>query len=248
VILDKVPLSQVEVLLEREDIPRSTYYAKLTVQDSGPGVPDDVIDHVFEPFFTTKEVGKGTGMGLAATHGIATTSHGAITVSNLEEGGACFEVFIPIADAMPQAGMETPPEEVLQPSGKHCPIDVLGNVLYVDDEISLTNVMGKFLERQGFDVDVANDPLQALALFTASPDKYHVVVSDQVMPNMRGDQLAEEILKLRPKLPLVICSGYSESLNVDKVQSLGVREFLQKPLDFKMFSELLKKLVKEYET
>ena len=219
--------------------PKVDYYLHLTLSDNGPGIPETLREKIFEPFFTTKEVGSGTGMGLAAVHGIVNNSQGAIRVHNRPEGGACFDVYLPLSQLNLQK-TDTP----LAPVVREAIEEHIGTVLYVDDEIPLTNVIQIFLTRQGFHVDVANDPLDALAMFSAAPEKYDVVVSDQVMPNMRGDQLVQAMLAIRPDIPFILCSGYSDAIDITQAKEKGVQEFLQKPLDFKQFSEILKNTIK----
>ncbi len=226
-----------------DDAPKVDYYLHLTLLDNGPGIPETLREKIFEPFFTTKEVGSGTGMGLAAVHGIVNNSQGAIRVHNRPEGGACFDVYLPLSQLnQERKKTDAPPAPpmVIETTEKH-----IGTVLYVDDEIPLTNVIQIFLTRQGFHVDVANDPLDALEMFSAAPEKYDIVVSDQVMPNMRGDQLAQAMLAIKPSIPFILCSGYSDAIDITQAKEKGVQEFLQKPLDFKKFSEILKHTIKK---
>ncbi len=219
-------------------------YLHLSVADNGPGVPEKLHSKIFEPFFTTKEVGSGTGMGLAAVHGIVNNNQGVIRLRDSSESGACFDIYLPLAS-------HQQPEKLVAPAPAPAPATKskakrtvhAGTVLYVDDEVALTNVIQLFLTSQGFDVDVVNDPLDALKMIVAAPEKYDVVVSDQLMPNMRGDQLVEEVLNISPGMPFVLCSGYSDSVNLERAKEKGVREVLQKPVDFRSFSELLKGIV-----
>ena len=235
---DYVPLSQTSIV-PSEDQYTADYYFKLVISDNGPGIPDGMQEKVFEPFFTTKEIGSGTGMGLAAVHGVVVNNFGEVKVSNNAEGGARFEIYLPLVNLQKDTVCRLPQRREAEDAPEY-----IGSVLYVDDEVPLTNVIQKFLIRQGFHVDVANDPLEALELFKADPQKYDVVVSDQVMPNMRGDQLAGEMLALRADIPFLLCSGYSDAINIEAAKQKGMREFLQKPLDFKVFSELLKNIIK----
>ncbi len=213
------------------------FYLKLSIADNGPGIPDELHERVFEPFFTTKEVGNGTGMGLSAVHGIVINNQGDVRLHNNPGGGARFDVYLPLMELFSEIRPTSvaSSHEVIQKQ--------LGTLLYVDDEVPLTSVIQKFLNRQGFEVDIANDPLQALAMFKADPQRYDVVVSDQVMPNMRGDQLAEEILAIRPGLPFILCSGFCDTIDREIAQEKGLTEFVQKPLEFKAFAELLKKTI-----
>ncbi len=226
--------------LETSELPAGEvgYYLHLSVADNGPGVPEALHSKIFEPFFTTKEVGSGTGMGLAAVHGIVSNNRGVIRLRNSPEGGACFDIYLPLASHQQPEEPVTPTPITKEKSTAH-----VGTVLYVDDEVALTKVIQLFLTSQGFDVDVANDPLDALEMIVAAPKKYDVVVSDQLMPNMRGDQLAEEVLNLSPGMPFILCSGYSDAVNLERAKEKGVREVLQKPVDFKSFSTLLKGIV-----
>lgn len=211
-------------------------YVRLLVSDTGPGIAPEIMDHIFEPFFTTKEYGKGTGMGLAAVHGIVVNNGGVVHAGNNQGGGACFEVLLPLA--VPEeasAGVTLLPERDATVG--------LGSILYIDDEEPLTRVVKKYLERHGYTVDVQTDPRKALESFRENPHRYHLVMSDQVMPEMRGDDLVQEMMKIRPDIPVVLCSGYSQRLTQEYAERIGVKRILYKPLDFREVNLVLKGLI-----
>ncbi len=199
-------------------------YARLTVTDNGTGIPADIIERIFDPFFTTKKHGEGTGMGLAVTQGIVQSHQGAISVSSDTGQGTSFEVFFPLA--APSAGEEEPVEDRADSPRGH------ERILLVDDEDVLVNLGKEMLEMLGYRVATATSGEQALALFTRHPDRYDLIVTDQTMPGVTGDSLAEQINRLKPDLPVIICTGHSAVLSKPRVDSLGIRAVLLKPVDF----------------
>ncbi len=228
---------EVHSSLGNDDIRRVDFYLLLTVKDNGPGIPTELQGKVFEPFYTTKPIGSGTGMGLAAVHGIVTNNGGAVHVHNNSGKGACFEVYLPLIDSQEISIDDAP--VVSDDAGK----DVIGTILFVDDEVPLTDVVQQILTRQGFRVDTANDPLLALELFKADPEKYDVVVSDKMMPNMSGDQLASSLFELRSDIPFILCSGHSDIEKIPSEIKGNIQMFIRKPLDFKVLGEVLQKII-----
>ncbi len=197
-------------------------YCRLTVTDSGVGMDDETQAKIFDPFFTTREVGQGTGLGLSTVFGIVQDHEGGIKVSSEAEKGSIFEVFLPLAEG---------PVEKL-PESRGSVQDYIGteNILFVDDEKSIRNLGHDCLERLGYIVTAVSDGQQAMEIFAANPDHFNLVVTDQTMPNMTGEKLANALLKLRPDIPIIICTGHSPTITPESNKALRISAFLQKPL------------------
>ena len=195
-------------------------YARFSVEDTGQGIPDDVMPHIFEPYYTTKEVGKGTGMGLAIVHGLVKNYGGTVTVKSVVGQGTRCDVYIPVVDVEEVHEAFKEPQE---PAGHE-------RVLLIDDEQQLLNVNRKRLERRGYQVKTFPDGNDALAWFSTHPDDVDIVVTDQTMPNMTGLDLAAEMLQVRPGLPIILCTGYSSHITPEVLEQIGIKGFLMKPV------------------
>jgi PAS domain S-box-containing protein len=215
--LDRVELGEGETRLD-PNLEAGTFLL-LSVKDDGCGMSEETRERIFEPFFSTKEVGKGTGLGLSVAHGIVASHGGAIRVSSRPGEGTTFQVFLPEAGGAVRS--EQPQDDVV--GGQRW------RILYVDDEETLLLAGQGLLERLGHDVRVTTDGLEALEAFRAEPDGFDVVITDQTMPRLTGLQLAREIHALRPELPVVITTGYSEAVDAEAVAELGVAAYLAKP-------------------
>lgn len=208
-------------------------YVRLSVSDTGSGIGPDIIDKIFDPYFTTKEIGKGTGMGLAIAHGIITKYGGTITVDSKLGRGSTFHVNFPVA-AQDTLSPDTEEEEV--PSGA-------GRILMIDDEELLLQMGKDMMERLGYSVTIRNSSLDALATFQNNPDAFDVVITDQTMPGMTGSDLARRILQLRPDMPIILCTGYSNLIDENTAKFIGIREFALKPLTKSTIAHLLQKVL-----
>ncbi len=197
-------------------------YVNLCVSDNGTGIDQEIIDKIFDPYFTTKGQGKGTGLGLAVTYGIVKDHNGEIRVQSRAGHGSTFDVYLPrMADSSgdDKAASGEPP---LEGGSEH--------ILLVDDEPAIGKLSGRILHRLGYSVTFRHSSTEALALFKSAPDKFDLVLSDMSMPGMTGDRLAGEIRKIRPFIPVIICTGFSEKINKDKAKDIGVNGFLPKPI------------------
>lgn len=194
-------------------------HARLTVRDTGCGMPPEVLERIFEPFFTTKAVGEGTGLGLAAVHGIVRSHGGSLTVESEPGRGSAFMVFLPLAAEAAEAPFSpaAPP-----PRGSE-------TLLFVDDEEVIAELGRRSLESLGYRVTATSSSVRALELFRRDPRAFDAVVTDQAMPELSGTQLARELLALRPDLPLVLCTGFSRTVTPESARALGVRRFVTKP-------------------
>jgi PAS domain S-box-containing protein len=195
-------------------------HVRLTVQDTGPGIAPDILERIFEPFFTTKDVGQGSGMGLAVVHGILKSHNGAITIKSALGNGTTFEIYLPRIDAT--AADEALSDEAL-PNGK-------GSILFVDDEDALAVWAQEMLEHLGYDVVVRTDGTQALKAFRMTPHRFDLVITDQTMPYMTGDVLARELRHIRPDIPIILCTGFSHTINAEQAKAQEIDAFLMKPL------------------
>jgi two-component system cell cycle sensor histidine kinase/response regulator CckA len=195
-------------------------YVRVSVTDTGGGIPPEILGKIFDPYFTTKAKGVGTGLGLAVVHGIVRKSGGAIQVESVPGHGTTFHILLPRVD-QPSA------QRVEQPG---IPIGGSERILFVDDEMMLAGIGQQMLKRLGYDVVARTSPVEALELFKAKPEHFDLVVTDQTMPGMTGDALAREMMRIRPGLPVIICTGYSQSIDARKAFEMGIQGFVMKPI------------------
>jgi len=196
------------------------HYLKMSVSDTGSGIPADIIDKVFEPYFTTKAPGEGTGMGLAVVHGIVQSYGGFITVDSEPGRGTTFNVFLPVEE------MEVPPAPEINisiPRGTEC-------ILLVDDEKMNVEIIQAMLESLGYKVTGRTSSIEALEAFRNKPHEYDLVITDMTMPNMTGKELARELMVLRPDIPVILCTGFSEQIDEERAKSMGISAFIMKPI------------------
>ena len=201
---------------------RAGRYACLKVQDNGQGMDDATRSRIFEPFFTTKPKNEGTGLGLSVVHGIVQAHDGTVEVESTPGVGSTFRIYLPATDELVENSItstsETAPN---QGHGKH--------VLYVDDESAIVSLMKRLLERQGYRVSGHTNPQEAVAAVRANPKEYDLVVSDYNMPEMSGLDVADQIHRIRPDLPIVLASGYVTDELLEKAPALGVSKVIYKP-------------------
>jgi signal transduction histidine kinase/ActR/RegA family two-component response regulator len=195
-------------------------YVRLTVRDTGDGMPPEVVERIFEPFFTTKDVGEGTGMGLAVVHGIVTNHGGAIIVQSTLGVGTTFAIYLP---RIAEAATSEQQHEAALPPGQ-------GRILFVDDEEALAHMAQALLTRLGYEVVIQTSSLAALEIFRSTPQRFDLLITDQTMPGLTGEALACEIRRLRPDIPIILCTGFSYTMDADKATTLGINAFLMKPL------------------
>ncbi len=199
-------------------------YACLIVADTGTGMDKNLSDKIFDPFFTTKAIGKGTGMGLSMVHGIVSVMGGYIQVHSKPGKGTQFHVYLPVEKSLSKK-QETNSKAEIQGG--------IEQILLVDDEEAILTMEKLMLERLGYKVTSRTSSLEALEAFRADPDKFDLIITDMAMPNMRGDKLSAELIKIRPDIPLLLCTGFSEAMSEEKATSLGIKGFLMKPIVMK---------------
>ena len=198
------------------------HYARLSVRDNGVGMTRDILERLYDPYFTTKIPGEGTGLGLATVQGIVTAHEGEIIVESEPGAGSVFHIYLPICPE-PAVGEEDPPDD-------HAALRGREQVLFVDDEETIVHLGCMALERFGYRVTGCSGSLEALMVFRNEPTRFDVVVTDLTMPTMRGDELARVFLQIRPELPIIICTGYSEVVDEETAKAIGVRSYVMKPM------------------
>jgi PAS domain S-box-containing protein len=209
-------------------------YLKLTIRDTGKGMPPEVMARMFEPYFTTKELGRGTGLGLSVVHGIVKSHNGTITCRSSPHEGTTFDIYLPkIISEQTTEG----------PAGER-PL-TMGNerILFIDDEPVLANLAEKMLGSRGYSVVSSTNSIEALELFREDPHKFDVVITDMTMPGMTGDQLAQKIIAIRHDIPVILCTGYNEHISEQRAKEIGIREFILKPLDMRTLTETIRKVL-----
>ena len=215
----------------------SETYVRLEVSDTGHGVDPSHLDQIFEPYFTTKPLGKGTGMGLAVVHGIVKSHGGVIEVHSEPGKGTRFVLLFPRVDQPGSQGVAPASVEEL-PVGTE-------SILVVDDETVLTSMLRTMLEHLGYSVTTDNSPIAALKLFSERADEIDMVITDQTMPMLTGDGLARELLKLRPDVPIILTTGYSERISEEKAKAMGIKELLMKPVGLRALAVTVRRVLDE---
>jgi len=198
-------------------------FLRISVRDTGPGMDPETLERVFEPFFTTKPSGEGTGMGLPLVQSIATSAGGAVSVESEPGEGTTVHVVLPAMDVEEREDVLTQlPEPMAAASG--C-------VLFVDDEPAIVRMAERMLSSLGYEAVCACESRRALEIFTENPNRFDLVITDHVMPDLTGGELAVELLAIRPDLPIVLCTGFSEKFSPEKAKAIGVREMVMKPVE-----------------
>ncbi|MDM8515508.1 CHASE4 domain-containing protein [Desulfobacterales bacterium HSG16] len=204
-------------------------FIMLEVEDTGTGMEQSLIERIFEPFYTTKNPGEGTGMGLSVIHGILKGISGVISVESQTGKGSTFRVYLP---------------EVRSTSSSDtidAPIISTGNakILLVDDEQFLLESLEKILTHYGFSVTTETNGRRAWEKFKENPDWFDVVITDQIMPEMTGFELCKKIFEIRPDVPVILCTGFSETVNKEDVEASGIHKFVMKPVIASELTELI---------
>lgn len=208
-------------------------YIYLSVADTGQGMSPEIMDHIFEPYFTTKEKGEGTGFGLSIVHSIVQNHGGFVKVQSEPGRGATFSVYFPVIEGSGQKTTETPKTTSI----------VGGNeqILLVDDEMILVDVGQSIFESLGYRVVAVTDPVEALRIFKDNPDDFDLIFTDLAMPKMPGDELTKEVRSIRQDIPVIVCSGLTQSLTADRAKELGINAVLNKPLLKKDMAMIVRK-------
>lgn len=210
-------------------------YVRLSVEDTGTGIDPLVLENIFDPYFSTKDKDKGTGLGLSVVHGIVSAHGGLIDVASNVGEGTAFHVFFPVTEAVEKRPVE---HRTLLPRGGE-------KILLVDDEKSLVDICSRMLDLLGYDVTGVVGSAQALDLFKQDPLAFDLVMTDMNMPVMTGDRLAAEIGRIRPEIPIVLCTGFSERVNQEHMQQSGIRKLVMKPMTMDILAEAVRQVLDE---
>ena len=210
-------------------------YLKLSVSDTGSGISPEIMSSIFEPYFTTKATGDGTGVGLATVNGIVKKYGGEIIVESEVEKGSTFSVYLPVTRK---------PTEAKPYNGEAFPA---GNksILVVDDEVPVARMFCGLLKSLGYSVAMSTSSIEALALFRTKPNDFDLVVTDMTMPNMTGDRLAIELMKIRPDIPVILCTGYNKKISDESASEMGIKAFVYKPIVKADLAKTVRKVLDE---
>jgi PAS domain S-box-containing protein len=209
-------------------------YLRLSVSDTGHGMTPEVLERIFDPYFTTKEKGRGTGLGLSVVHGIVKSHKGAITCKSMPGEGTTIDIYLP--------EIEFKKEAAAPRSGTSC-LNGTERILFIDDEQILGKAVKEGLRYLGYRVVSRTSSIEALDLFRKHPDQFDLVITDIIMPVMSGDRLAQEMLKIRHNIPVILCTGYSEQMTEEKAKELGAQELIMKPMEIRDLAQTIRKVL-----
>ncbi|MCD4677960.1 MAG: response regulator [Desulfobacula sp.] len=209
-------------------------YVCLTVADTGEGMDQATVNQIFDPYFTTKEKTRGTGLGLSVVHGIVKIFNGHISVYSEQNMGTQFQVYLPAIKT--KAEPASVQHELPVQKGSE-------RVLLVDDENAIIQMEKQMLEKLGYNVTSRTSSLDALEAFKTNPYNFDIVITDLIMPNMTGERLAEELLKIRTDIPILLCTGFSQGIDEEKAASIGIKGLLLKPIIIADMSGMIRKVL-----
>lgn len=211
-------------------------WLELSVADTGCGIEPKMLDRIFEPYFTTKEKSRGTGMGLAMVHGIISRQGGRITVESQVGAGTTFRVFLPISTEKTMLEQVVTASEIARGTGR---------ILLVDDEEQVVQVTGQMLGSLGYQVTGRTSATEAFELFAESPQDYDLLITDLTMPDLTGVELSNRCKAVRPELPVVLFTGYSEQFSKESAQQAGVNEYCTKPLSLRELATVVRRVLEK---
>ena len=233
--LKRKELTATEVISEPDVQPGP--FVQISVGDTGPGIAPEIREKIFDPYFTTKAVDKGTGMGLAIIHGIAKNYGGFVSCQSQPGEGADFHVYLPLVADPALVENASVSSGLTQPGNER--------ILLIDDEEILAEMGKSMLERLGYRVTIRTNSIEALNTFQTRPDQFDLVITDQTMPGMTGLDLARRMLQIRPRMPIILCTGFSNLISEDKARIYGIKGFAMKPLAKKDLGNLIRKVLEE---
>ena len=227
--LSRVDLSESDPADQSIISPDPRHYLKLSVSDTGDGMDARTLERIFDPYFTTKEVGKGSGLGLAVVHGIVKRHGGSITVQSEPGQGTTFNIHIPEVEGGTGGAVETTQD---LPTGTE-------RILLIDDESIVVEMETAVLEKLGYKVIPVTDSLSALEIFHSGPGEFDLIITDYTMPKLTGIDVVEDIRRIRPDIPIILCTGFSEKVTLEGTEDLDVE--LVKPFSMKQIAESVRK-------
>lgn len=232
IALDRVELQKHDIPIQYESLPGP--YAKLSVQDTGSGMSAETVDKVFDLFFTTKSVDEGTGVGLSTVQGIVTQLGGFIKVNSRLGEGTTFELYLPLTEQAQTTEASSVSEDL--PGGTE-------HILFVDDNPMLASLGEQMLKTKGYTVTIMTDSIETMELFSANPDRYDLVITDQTMPDLTGKELIQKVKTIRADIPTIIFTGFSSKIDKEKAAELGINAFLMKPLDMPLLLQTVRRVL-----
>ena len=210
-------------------------YIEIKVSDTGTGISPDILDSIFNPYFTTKGPGEGTGMGLSVVHGIIDNYGGNISVDSTLGKGTVFTIHLPVTLKQEK---HRPYQSEDLPAGTE-------RILFVDDELTIAEMGSQTLESLGYSVTARTSSLEALELVRSKPSEFDLIITDMTMPNMTGDKLAVELMKIRPDIPVILCTGYSKKISEKSAIDIGIKAFVYKPVVKADLAKTVRKVLNE---
>jgi len=234
--LTPVVLGPDDLITTKIDL-QSGLYLQLEVSDTGHGMDKTVLQRIFDPYYTTKAKGEGTGLGLSVVHGIVKSLYGDVSVYSEPGKGTTFHVYFPVVevgggkkDDMVAAGQ--------LPKGNE-------HILFVDDEEVIVQMEQQMLGSLGYQVTPFSNVEEALKTYRTQPNSFDLIITDMTMPKITGLQFAKEVLAVRPDVPVILCTGFSELINEEKAREVGIRRYLTKPISKKDLAEAVRKVLDE---
>jgi CheY-like chemotaxis protein len=210
-------------------------YVRLQVKDTGSGIAPEILPRIFEPYFSTKDVGQGNGLGLAAVMGITKIHGGDIVVDSLPGQGTTFTIYFP------PTGEIQPVTTVMQLRNFS---EGMGRILIVDDEPAIVDLWAEALNRLGYKTtNITNSP-EALEIFSTHPEGFDLLITDLAMPDLNGLELARQVRTIRPGIPIIVCTGYSEKFGEEEIMALGIEKLFKKPLEVRQLTEAVEQILK----
>jgi signal transduction histidine kinase/CheY-like chemotaxis protein len=209
-------------------------YVKLVISDTGCGMEHAMLEKIFDPFFTTKEPGKGTGLGLSVVHGIVKSYGGTVHAYSEPGNGASFSIYFPVINTHQETAPETGHNQIT--GGTE-------HILVVDDEENIVKIMHKMLGQLGYTVTPRTSSVEALEAFRNRPHSFDLIITDQTMPNMTGVELAQEMTRIRQDIPIILCTGFSETVTENKARDMCIQAYIMKPVLLKDIAETIKSVL-----
>ncbi len=235
VSLEPVRLDQEDVMTKSPNI-QPGRYLQLAVSDTGCGMDKATMEKIFEPYFTTKAKGEGTGLGLSVVYGIVNSLGGHISVYSDLGKGTVFKIFLPVLETQATGQDEGKIDITPLPRGSE-------RILAVDDEEIIVRLEKNVLEGLGYEVVAFGSSREALLRFTEQPGSFDLVITDMTMPDINGTELARRIMAIRPHIPIIICTGFSESVNEEKAKALGIKAYVMKPVLIRELAQVVRKVL-----
>jgi len=215
-----------------EQLPAGDYLL-LSIEDNGHGIDPETQERIFDPYFTTKEKGKGTGLGLSVVMGIVNRLKGGIRLTSNPDEGTRFDIYLPIVQ-----------DTYTSKNNNNNAVETgVEKILLIDDEESILDIEKKLLTRLGYHVTAFKNSLDAVKTFEKTPEAFDLVITDLTMPGLPGDKLAEKLISIRPDIPVILCSGYSQEQSSIMSETNGIKAMLTKPILKKELARAIRKVI-----